>query len=105
MVENNTSTLSLSTKQLIYGSALDKEAFFNWLKNIEAVDDFHGTGQTLFIKLKTKRLDDQSLRELLALFTRYDVQVGLSQLAQFLTTENENWFKDPEKYWHSKVFP
>ncbi len=105
MGDNNAPTLSLSTKQLIWGSALDEEAFFNWLKDIDAVEDVHGKGQTLFVKLKTNRPDDQSLRELLALFTRYDVQVGLPQLAQFLTTENECWFKDPEKYWHSKVFP
>ena len=44
MGDNNAPTLSLSTKQLIWGSALDEEAFFNWLKDIDAVEDRGGPG-------------------------------------------------------------
>jgi hypothetical protein len=41
---------------------------------------------------------DRSLRELIALFWRY--QGPLPQLAQFDTPSSREWFKEPAAYWY-----
>lgn len=50
----------------------------------------------------SSRLSEASLRDLLALFTRYEIP--MAQLAQFRTSKNEHWFAAPNMYWHKRVF-
>ena len=85
-----------------YFSELDEEMFFVWLDKLDCVSEYHGEGTDLLITLKGKRLDDSSLRELLALFNRYGVD--MAQLARFETKENRSWFRDPRSYWYTRVF-
>ena len=95
--------IPLIADSVVYYSAGDEEAFFSWLSRIVAVQDYKGVGRALHIETKELPIDDESLREFIALFTRYGVD--LSQLGRFLAPENEAWFMDPQKYWHKKVFP
>lgn len=48
------------------------------------------------------RLSEASLRDLLALFSRYEIP--MKQLAQFEDAKNAAWFRAPHMYWHKKVF-
>ena len=48
-------------------------------------------------------MPDQDLREILALFYRY--KIDMKQLVVFLNNKNKMWFFDPPKgYWHRRVF-
>jgi len=48
------------------------------------------------------RLSEASLRDLLALFSRYEIP--MRQLAQFENAKNTSWFRAPRMYWHQRVF-
>ena len=85
-----------------YWSSGDEAAFFTWLHSIPGVVSIRGEGRELHIRLKSKRLSSSSLRELIALYCRYNGR--MSELAQFATTSNESWFKAPGTYWHARVF-
>jgi len=85
-----------------YFSAGDETAFFSWLQAISGVVAVQGYGRELHIRLRSKRLSAQSLRELLALYQRY--QGNMSELAQFVNQSNSSWFANPNACWHSQVF-
>jgi len=85
-----------------YLSEGDEAAFFAWLKSIPGVIAVTGVGRELKIQLRSKRLSQQGLRELLALYTRYDG--NLNELAQFATDANSAWFKAPNAAWYRAVF-
>jgi hypothetical protein len=85
-----------------YLSQGDEAAFFAWLKSIPGVVAVVGSGRELKIQLRSKRLPQQGLRELIALYTRYGG--NLNELAQFSTEANSAWFKAPNAVWHRAVF-
>ena len=85
-----------------YYSDGDEAAFFSWLQSISGVISVQGRGRELHIRLRSKRLSAQSLRELIALYQRY--QGNMNELAQFATQSNASWFSDPKAYWYSRVF-
>jgi len=85
-----------------YLSHGDEAAFFAWLKSVPGVIAVVGSSRELQIQLRSKRLSQQGLRELIALYTRYDG--NLSELAQFATEANSAWFKAPNAVWHRAVF-
>ena len=65
------------------------------------MDSYKGKGEGLKILLKDVP-ESEDLRDLAALFFRYGVD--MHQLAQFLTEQNRQWFRDPQKYWYAGVF-
>lgn len=85
-----------------YLSQGDEDAFFAWLSAIPGVVSVKGHGRELHIRLRSLRLSQTSLRELIALYTRYDGE--LSELAQFATGANSTWFKASDAVWHRAVF-
>jgi hypothetical protein len=87
---------------LRYYSAKDEAAFFTWLQSIPAVVGVRGVGQYLHIQLKSSRLSAESLRELISIYHRYNGY--MPELATFLNSKNEGWFKAPESYWYKRVF-
>jgi hypothetical protein len=80
-----------------FGSQLDEKHLFEWAVEIPGV--LRWEQDTLVVK---SRLSEASLRDLLALFSRYEIP--MKQLAQFATPVNAKWFKTPDKYWHKRVF-
>jgi len=80
----------------------DEEAFFNWLKGLPFVEHFEGRGRTLYIKVNSLAVEEDGLRELLALFHRYKVE--LAQLAVFDRDEFADWFRNADAYWFKDVF-
>lgn len=80
-----------------FGSLLDEKHMFAWAMEIAGV--LRWEQDTLVVRTN---LSQASLRDLLALFSRY--QIPMTQLAQFRTTKNEDWFAAPQMYWHTRVF-
>ncbi len=80
----------------------DESAFFAWAQAIAAVENVSGRGRDIILAVKSKRIPDASLRELLSLFRRY--HISMRQLAQFRNARNEAWFASPEAFWFKPVF-
>ena len=96
-------TTKLECWSIMYWSPFDEDQFFGWLEKIPAVKKFYGEGRNLFLEVSTP-LSDRDLGELLSIFQRYDID-DMTQLEQFLTEENREWFfENKESYWHKKVF-
>ncbi|HEV2649853.1 MAG TPA: hypothetical protein VGU69_01235 [Rhizomicrobium sp.] len=79
----------------------DEKNFFRWLEEIPAVGKVTGTSKGLKIVVKTP-VADKDLREIIAVMSRYSLD--LHPLHALLTTENSDWFKNPEAFWHDAVF-
>ena len=94
--------IELECRKIKFYSRKDEASFFAWAQGISAVDSVIGRGESIIIRVKTKRISDKSLRELLALFHRY--RVSMAQLSQFRNARNELWFASPIAYWHKSVF-
>lgn len=93
----------LVCNQIWYYSRKDEDAFFEWIKKIECIEEISGTGTELYLHIATDDLHDYDLRELLALFYRY--KIDMKQLHIFLNKNNKSWFCDNKKaYWHRRVF-
>ena len=90
------------TAPMHYYSHSDEAAFFGWLQSIPGVTGVHGQGQELIIRLRSKRLSKIALRELLALYRRYNGR--MSELEQFANDTNRSWFQNPDAYWYKAVF-
>jgi hypothetical protein len=80
-----------------FGSQLDEKHLFHWAVEIPGV--LRWERDTLVVK---SRLSQASLRDLLALFSRYGIP--MEQLAQFENSTNREWFAAPQMYWHKRVF-
>lgn len=99
MTDTDETVLEATSVQ--YGSTHDEDAFFEWLAKIPAVRSFRGRLHTVYIRVD-RVIDDESLSEVVALFDRYDVD--LAQLAVFDTETTGDWFRNPDGFWHARVF-
>jgi hypothetical protein len=90
------------TAPIHYYSGSDEAVFFGWLQSIPGVTGVRGQGQELIIRLKSTRLSQTALRELLALYRRYGGK--MSELEQFANDTNRSWFQNPDAYWYKAVF-
>ena len=93
--------LTLVASAVTYYSQEDETAFFEWLDRLECVEGYRGELRDLFIALK-RRPTRQDLRELIALFFRY--RVDMRQLTRFETKSNRQWLRNPEAYWYASMF-
>ena len=80
----------------------DEAAFFSWLGKLDCVERYEGRGLTLFISVDAAAVDEDGLRELLALFRRYGVE--LKQLSAFDRSPFADWFRSEQAYWHKEIF-
>lgn len=88
----------LDCSGVIFGSQLDERHLFEWAMQIPGI--LRWEQDTLVVK--SLNLSQASLRDLVALFSRY--QIPMNQLAQFRNARNEAWFASPKMYWHLRVF-
>lgn len=95
-------TVELQATEVMFFSQGDEAAFFGWLESLPFVERIEGRGRTLFIKIDSSAIDEDGLRELLALFRRYGVD--MAQLIAFDREEFVEWFCCPEAYWYNNVF-
>ena len=81
----------------------DEDAFFEWIKKIDCIDQISGISKELYLHIAADDIHDHDLRDLLGLFYRY--KINMQQLSRFLTDDNKKWFYDNKKaFWHKKVF-
>jgi len=90
--------MKIDIQPTTYYSEQDEENFFTWALDIECVERTH-SGYLFIDKLS---VNENSLRELIALFHRYNV--NSTCLAVFCNSENEAWFKNSEMYWYNNIF-
>jgi hypothetical protein len=88
----------LDCSGVTFGSQLDERHLFEWAMQIPGVVRWES--DTLV--MKSLKLSQATLRDLLALFSRY--QIPMKQLAQFKNVRNEMWFASPQMYWHTRIF-
>lgn len=90
-------------KKITFYSPNDEAAFFEWLKKNDCIDDVEGIGDELHLTIAADELHDHDLRDLLALFYRY--KIDMKQLKRFLTEDNKKWFfENKNAFWHKLVF-
>jgi len=94
--------LVLTAKRVWYYSKHDEAAFFEWLDKIPCVVSYEGELDVLSICIDVAKVHEYELRELLALFHRY--AVDMKQLRAFDRKEFAKWFRNPRSYWHAAVF-
>jgi hypothetical protein len=90
--------IKIDTSPIRYFSQLDEDAFFSWAQNIPCVKSVENG----FLHIRSKRLSEIDLRDLIAIMHRY--RMPMAQLQQFLNERNEHWFKSPKMYWHRDIF-
>jgi hypothetical protein len=90
--------IKIDTSPIRYFSQLDENAFFSWAQEIPCVKSVENG----FLHIRSKRLAEVDLRDLIAIMHRY--RMPMTQLQQFLNERNESWFKSPKMYWHRDVF-
>lgn len=88
----------LDCSGITFNSQLDERHLFEWAMEISGAVRWEQN--TLL--LKSLNVSQASLRDLLALFSRY--RIPMKQLAQFRNSKNEGWFAAPHMYWHTQVF-
>jgi hypothetical protein len=94
--------VELEAKEVVFYSDGDEAAFFEWLGKISAVDGSKGVGRVLHISVARDRVDEEALRELLALFFRFGID--MRQLSVFDSDVFATWFRSPTSYWFKAVF-
>ena len=94
--------ITILCKRVVFYSQNDESAFFDFLGRIEAVESIVGEGDAIILNVIDKP-SDESLRDLIALFHRYQIP-EMTQLAQFLKKTNKKWFSDDNAYWYRQVF-
>lgn len=91
----------LLANSVAFYSHRDEEIFFRWLKDIPSIDNVEGFGHCIVMSI-SREVPDKDLRELLAVFRRYDVD--MRQLETLVSPGNRHWFADPSMAWHASVF-
>ena len=93
----------LICKGVRFYSRKDEDRFFEWINNIECIEKFDGVRDELYLYISSHDLHDNDLRDLIALFYRY--KIDMKQLVIFLNFKNKEWFfESPKGYWHRRVF-
>jgi len=100
--QNGNSIVKLVCKSVRFYSLKDEDAFFEWIKKIQGIENTDAIGDELYLYTPSM-ISDDDLRDLLALFYRY--KINMKQLANFLNDKNRSWFYEGVKgYWYDNVF-
>jgi hypothetical protein len=93
-----------------YASKLDEDAYFRWIQEIPGVASVEQwpsatreplQNARLKVGIDMKKFDQWSLRELLALYYRFDLE--FEELLLFANADNKHWFYDTEAFWASRL--
>ena len=84
-----------------YYNQTDEDHFFGWLQSIPAIKKVKGVPSGLELTVQ-RPIDKESLRNLIALLTRYDV--NRRPLKALCDEQKDESFRAKEKYWHAAVY-
>jgi hypothetical protein len=94
--------MKISCIESVYFSASDERAFYQRLKQLPELKNISGSLDRIELDFDDP-LSEESLRELLALFHRYDMD--MRPLGIFLCEANREWFYERKlTYWHRKIW-
>lgn len=85
----------LVCRSVRFYSQRDEHYFFEWIQSIRSIARYDGVGEELYLYCHNTLISDDDLRELLALFYRYKIE--MKQLAIFLHEKNKDWFAGSPK--------
>lgn len=88
----------LTCKSVYFYSILDEDAFFYWIKKTPCIEKFEGAGDELYLDLVDRELDYNDIKELIALFYRY--KIDMKQLGRLRNEKNKEAFEP----WRKKIF-
>ena len=94
--------IELEARGVRFFSPYDEKAFFKWLDKLPCVEKYAGRGIAIYISINQEAVDEDALRELLALFRRYGVD--MKQLRVFDSSSFAGWFRNSGAYWFDSVF-
>lgn len=93
----------LVCKSVRFYARKDEDAFFEWINKIKCIEKTSAKGRELYLHIACDDLHEYDLRDLLALFYRY--KIDMKRLKMFLNEDNKSWFYENKKaYWHKRVF-
>lgn len=84
-----------------FGSDFDEDAFFKWLQSISGVISVVGDSHGLDVKIDFSLFDDDSLKNMMVLHSRYKLDFGA--IRAFLIENEEEWIFDKNTYWTKKI--
>lgn len=87
--------VTLILTPLIFYSAYDEDAMFEWLNKIKSVISYRGIGRELHVYVVSKNIPKLDLIELMGLFDRYGYSI--EPLKVFMNEENKRLFKESAK--------
>ena len=85
----------------MYYSQVDEDHFFAWLQSIPAIKKIKGTRSGLELIVQ-RPFDKESLRDLIALMTRYNVDCR--PLRPLCDEQPDEYFRREGTYWHSAIY-
>lgn len=97
----------ITIRESMYHCYLDEKHFYEWLESIVGITEVRGDPKGLVIKFDDKGLSRDDWYDLIGLFARYGIDMrGLKDVlvSEFVNAEDLAWFKDPDNYWHEKIW-
>ena len=94
--------IKLECKRVLFYSELDETSFSERLDKINCIENWEGVSDSIVLNIKSKKVSDTCMRELLSLFYRYKIE--MSQLLVLVNNKNEAWIKNENAYWYKKLF-
>lgn len=94
--------IEMKVESVTFFSEADEKMFFSWLDGLPFVRRYEGRGRALHIFVYAEKMNEEALRELIALFYRHDL--NMRQLRIFDRPEFNQWFHNKRAYWYESVF-
>jgi hypothetical protein len=98
---SNEAVKLLINEPLRYYSQADEDHFFAWLQSIPAIEKVTGVGRGLELIVR-RPIDKGSLYDLIAVMTRYNLDCR--PLKPLCDEQQDEYFRDEGKYWHSAIY-
>ncbi|WP_181721737.1 hypothetical protein [Nocardia gipuzkoensis] len=99
---NSTGTVVIEATGVTYYSPQDEAAFFGWVDKISCIESYQGRVRTLYLTVDLDAVDEDGLREIVALYRRYNID--LKELQVLNADRVGPWFSDSDRWWHAEVF-
>jgi hypothetical protein len=93
----------LVCKRVTFYSQNDEDAFFEWISKIRGIKRWEGVGDEIHLYLPKSTTSNKCLRELMSLFSRYNVD--RRQLQPLLNDKNRQLYMDYNPGGHHNVYP
>lgn len=100
--DENVMLKQVTIKEPSYYCYKDEENFYRWLEAINGVERAMGSPNGLTLHIKEVGLDRDDWADLIGLLMRYGVD--MKSLRGLVSDVHEAWLKDPEKFWHHKMW-